>query len=69
MMTPETLRQQTGLRAQDLPGLSEEQHRQLLDLISATNARQERDYAEAVDQSLSMVPALLRGTIRKIILG
>ena len=69
MITADTLRELPGLRASDLPGLTPEQHHQLIELISASNARQERDYADAVDQSLSMVPALLRGTLRKMVLG
>lgn len=66
---PEPLHDQPGLRASELSGLSHAQHEQLLALIRASHARQEQDYADALEQGLSLVPAFMRGTVRRMILG
>jgi len=69
MTIQDQLQNLPGLRAADLPELGEEQHRQLLALIRATNDKQEHEYASALDHALALVPGVLRGTIRKMILG
>ena len=65
----EPLQEQPGLRAGDLPGLTPAQHEQLLALIRASHVRQEQDYADALEHGLGLVPAFLRGTVRRMILG
>jgi hypothetical protein len=58
-----------GLTPETLAPLSPEQRLQLQGLLKAATKAQERDYAAAFDKALAHVPAILRGTIRKIIAG
>lgn len=58
-----------GLAPATLAPLSPEQRLQFQTLLKAAGHAQERDYAEAFDKALAHVPAILRGTIRKIIAG
>ncbi len=69
MAAPDSLRDLPGLNPDDLAPLSSAERQSLLDLIRAARVTQEAEYRSAMDQALSHVPALLRGTIRKIISG
>jgi hypothetical protein len=52
-----------------LTDLAPGQRQQLAALIRSARRLQEEEYATAFDKALSHVPALLRGTIRKMITG
>ncbi|MGH8492305.1 MAG: hypothetical protein ACRERR_04275 [Moraxellaceae bacterium] len=58
-----------GLNPAVLASLDEAQQQALLAAFKAAEKQQERDYADALDESLKHVPALLRKTIRKMIIG
>jgi hypothetical protein len=49
--------------------LSEAQQQKLLSIIFAAHKAHQAEYSVAFEKSLKHVPALLRGTVRKIITG
>lgn len=51
------------------PELAPEQRQQLAAAIRNARRLQEEEYGTAFDKALAHVPALLRGTIRKMITG
>lgn len=58
------------LRGADLSAvssLSTHAQRQLLDAIRATRKRQQQALDAAIEQGLSMTPALLRGALKRIL--
>ncbi|MDQ8036457.1 MAG: hypothetical protein REI12_03485 [Pedobacter sp.] len=58
-----------GLDPAVLKALDAQAQQALLAAIKAAEKQQDRDYADALDESLKHVPALLRKTIRKMITG
>lgn len=50
-------------------GLTDEQRAHLAALIAQARERQSRELHEAAEQALSMVPRLLRGTVKKLVMG
>ncbi len=58
-----------GLSPAVLRSLDDRQQDALLAVLKAAEKQQERDFADALDESLKHVPALLRKTIRKMITG
>lgn len=58
-----------GLDPAVLKALDTPAQQALLTAIKVAEKQQERDYADALDESLKHVPALLRKTIRKMITG
>jgi len=64
------LEAELGGRAPDeLAALSAKDLRAFADVIRDAKARQSQELEAAVEQSLGVVPRLLRGTIRKILFG
>ena len=64
------LEAELGGRAPDaLAALPEPERRAFADTLRDAKARQSRELETAIDQSLGVVPRLLRGTIRKILFG
>jgi hypothetical protein len=65
-----TLEAELGGRAPDgLAALSHEQRRAFAQVIGDAKARQSHELEAAIEQSLGVVPRLVRGTIRKILFG
>lgn len=58
-----------GLDSAVLGALDGQQQEALLAALVAAEKQQQRNYADALDESLKHVPALLRKTIRKMITG
>lgn len=58
-----------GLDSSVLRAMDTEQQAALLSALKTADKQQQRDYADALDESLKHVPALLRKTIRKMITG
>lgn len=58
-----------GLDSSVLRAMDAEQQAALLSALKMADKQQQRDYADALDESLKHVPALLRKTIRKMITG
>jgi hypothetical protein len=58
-----------GLDVGVLHAMDARQQAALLAALKAAEQQQQRDYADALDESLKHVPALLRKTIRKMITG
>lgn len=69
MAALQSLHDLPGLNPDDLAALSAADRQKLLDIIRAACRTQEKEYRDAMEQALSHVPGLLRGTIRKIIAG
>ena len=59
------------LGGRELPGsaeaLSEEQLACLADMVADLRTRQEREYHRAVEEALSHIPRMLRGSVRRIL--
>jgi hypothetical protein len=65
-----TLEAELGGRAPDgLAALSEEQRQAFADVLHVAKASQSHELESAIEQSLGVVPRMLRGTIRKILFG
>ncbi len=58
-----------GLDPVIIGALDATQQNALLAALRAAEKQQQGDYAKALDESLKHVPALLRKTIRKMIIG
>lgn len=69
MATLHSLQNLPGLKAEDIAALSPADQQKLLTIIQSARKVQEAEYRDAMEQALSHVPGLLRGTIRKIISG
>lgn len=54
---------------EDLSVLSEAQLSQLEGLITAAQQKQRQTLNEAIENGLNYVPAILRGTVKKIVRG
>ena len=64
------LEAELGGRAPDgLAALGEKERRAFAGVLRDAKTRQSRELEAAVEQSLGVVPRLLRGTIRKILFG
>lgn len=64
------LEAELGGRAPDgLDALGQNEQRAFADVLRDAKTRQSRELEAAVEQSLGVVPRLLRGTIRKILFG
>lgn len=69
MAALKSLKELPGITPEDLASLSEADQNKLLAIINTACRVQEDEYRAATDQALSHAPSLLRGTIRKIIVG
>lgn len=69
MATLHSLKDLPGLNPKDIESLSAADQQKLLSIIQNATKTQEEEYRDAMEQALSHVPRLLRGTIRKIISG
>lgn len=69
MAALKSLKELPGIKAEDLASLSPAEQQKLLDIINTACRVQEEEYRTAMDQALSHVLGLLRGTVRKIIAG
>jgi hypothetical protein len=66
----DTLEAELGGQPPDgLGALDETERRAFASVLRDAKKRQSRELEEAVEQSLGVVPRLLRGTIRKILFG
>ncbi len=68
----DSLRRELGRSAADLPPLAtlSPEHRQYLaDLIRAAKKQQRAALADSTERALHHVPALLRGVVRRVLLG
>jgi hypothetical protein len=64
------LEAELGGRAPDgLAALGENEQRAFADILGDAKTRQSSELEAALEQSLGVVPRLLRGTIRKILFG
>lgn len=68
-MTAPSLPTRQGLDPAVLKNLSDEERQRLLALVATAGRLQEIEYHTAFDQALKHVPALLRRTLRNMILG
>ncbi|HEY2159800.1 MAG TPA: hypothetical protein VGH24_00700 [Solirubrobacteraceae bacterium] len=65
-----TLDAELGGRAPEgLAALSDGDHRAFARVLHDAKARQSRELEAAIEQSLGVVPRLLRGAVRKILFG
>jgi hypothetical protein len=69
MATIDSLQQLPGFSPARLDALSPGDRQRLLDTLRTARRVQDQDYQTAIDKALSHVPALLRGSFRKIIMG
>lgn len=69
MAALDSLQKLPGFDPERLAPLPATDQQKLLDALHAARKAQDHDYQVAFDKALSHVPALLRGTIRKIIAG
>jgi hypothetical protein len=69
MPTLHSLDNLPGIKPADIESLSPAEQKKLLSVIQNAQRVQETEYKDAMEQALSHVPGLLRGTIRKIISG
>lgn len=69
MAALKSLKELPGIKPEDLAALSEADQNKLLDIINTACRVQEDEYRTATEKALSHVPGLLRGTVRKIIIG
>lgn len=70
MSAAPTLEAELGGRAPDaLAKLSADERRAFAGVLHDAKSRQSKELEAAIEQSLGIVPRLLRGTIRKILFG
>lgn len=69
MAALDSLQKLPGFDPARLKPLAAADQQKLLDAMRTARKSQEQEYQVAFDKALSHVPALLRGTIRKIIAG
>lgn len=69
MTSSELQKQLPDLNPSVLQALDASQQQTLLSMLKTAGKQQEQDYANALDEGLKHVPALLRKTVRKMILG
>ncbi len=70
MSVERTLEAELGGQAPDgLAALSEQERRAFASVLHDAKARQSQELESAIEQSLDVVPRLLRGTIRRMLFG